>query len=91
MPHEIDVLTGIRHRGARDGIFFTLENKTMDDLRITHVYDRQPGLVHIRLEKNSKGYNWEISYSHEDSETALSKIREVNAQLKAEYGQDSAN
>jgi hypothetical protein len=60
----------------------------MENLQITHVYDRQPGLVHIRLEKNSKGYNWEISYSDEDEEAVLSKIREVNARLTKEYGQE---
>ena len=59
----------------------------MDNLQITHVYDRQPGLVHIRLEKNSKGYNWEVSFSDEDSEVALNKIREVNAQLQSEFGE----
>ena len=58
----------------------------MEDLRITHVYDRQPGQIHVRLERNSKGYNWEISYAHEDAEVVLAKIREVNAKLKAEYG-----
>ena len=51
----------------------------MEELKLTHVYDRQPGQVHIRLERNSKGYNWEVSFANEDSEVALSKIREVNA------------
>ena len=59
----------------------------MDNLQITHVYDRQPGLVHIRLERNSKGYNWEVSFSDEDSDVALQKIREVNAQLQSEFGE----
>jgi hypothetical protein len=65
-----------------------MRNREMEHLQITHVYDRLPGIVHVRLEKNSKGYNWEISFSHEDSEAALGKIREVNAKLKAEYGQE---
>ena len=59
----------------------------MDNLQITHIYDRQPGLVHVKLERNSKGYNWEVSFSHEDSEIALSKIREVNTQLQTEFGE----
>jgi hypothetical protein len=61
----------------------------MEDLRITHIYDRQPGQVHVRLEKNSRSYNWEISYTHEDAGVVLAKIREVNAKLKAEYGPES--
>lgn len=29
----------------------------MEELKVMHLYDRQPGQVHIRLERNSKGYN----------------------------------
>lgn len=59
----------------------------MEELKVLHLYDRQPGQIHIRLERNSKGYNWEISYAHEDQEAVLKKIREVDVQLRAEYGQ----
>ena len=61
----------------------------MEDIRITHLYDRQPGLVHIKVEKNSRGFNWEVSYSHEDEEVALQKIREVNEKLRAEFSQET--
>ena len=36
----------------------------MDKLQETHLYDRQPGLAHVQ------GYNWEISFAHEDKENS---------------------
>ena len=61
----------------------------MEKLHVLHTYDRQPGVVHIRLEKNSRGFNWEVSYSHENEEIALRKIKEVNEKLRAEFGEES--
>ena len=63
----------------------------MQELQITHIYDRQPGLVHIKVEKNSRGFNWEVSYAHENEDVALQKIREVNEKLRAEFGQENTN
>lgn len=58
----------------------------MEETRIIHIYDKQPPVVKVKLERNSKGYNWEISYEHEDLDIALAKIREANERLKTEYG-----
>jgi len=56
------------------------------EVRIVHLYDRQPAEISVKLEKNSKGYNWEISYRGENVDEVLAKIREVNQKLMAEYG-----
>ena len=45
----------------------------MDELKIVHLYDRQAPEITIKLEKNSKGYNWEISYKGEDINEVLEK------------------
>lgn len=58
----------------------------MEEMKVIHLYDKQPRDISIKLEKNSKGYNWEISYAGEDIEAVLSKIRETNQKLQAEYG-----
>lgn len=58
----------------------------MDELKMIHIYDKQPRDISIKLEKNTKGYSWEISYAGEDLDKVLEKIREANARLQAEYG-----
>ena len=40
----------------------------------------------IKVEKNSKGYNWEITISGKDLEEILPKLNTANAMLKIEYG-----
>lgn len=40
----------------------------------------------IKLEKNSKGFNWEISMIGEDFPSILKKIDEINEVMKAKYG-----
>lgn len=56
------------------------------ELKIIHLYDRQPAEISVKLEKNTKGYNWEISYRGENVDEVLARIREVNQKLMAEYG-----
>jgi len=55
------------------------------EMKIIHLYDRQPAEISVKLERNSKGYNWEISYKGENADEVLAKIREVNQKLMAEY------
>lgn len=57
-----------------------------NEMKIIHLYDKQPKDISIKLEKNTKGYNWEISYAGEDIEAVLTKIREANEKLTKEYG-----
>lgn len=56
------------------------------EVRIVHLYDRQPAEISVKLEKNSRGYNWEISYRGENLDEVLAKIREANKKLQEEYG-----
>ena len=57
-----------------------------NEMKIIHLYDKQPREISVKLEKNSKGYNWEISYAGEDFETVLAKIQKIDESLKSEYG-----
>jgi hypothetical protein len=57
-----------------------------ENLTITHLYDRQTPRLRLRLERNSKGYNWEISYEADDPEEALAMIRQVNERMQEEFG-----
>ncbi|MDE4542287.1 hypothetical protein [Thermoanaerobacterium sp. R66] len=56
------------------------------EMKIIHLYDKQPKDISVKLEKNTKGYNWEISYAGEDIEVVLARIREANKKLQEEYG-----
>ena len=58
-----------------------------DEQRVIHDYLRPPALVGIKLEKNSRGVNWEISFAAPTAEEALAVIRETHARLQAEYGE----
>ena len=42
--------------------------------------------VKIKLEKNTRGHSWEITYSHENRPEVLRVLREVNESLVEEYG-----
>ncbi|MGF7431065.1 hypothetical protein PQV03_09910 [Thermoanaerobacterium thermosaccharolyticum] len=59
-----------------------------NEMKVIHLYDKQPKDISIKLEKNTKGYNWEISYAGEDIEAVLTRIREANEKLQKEYGGD---
>ena len=56
-----------------------------------HHYNREPREVgvSIKLAKNTKGYNWEVSVTGAGSvDEAMALAREADARLKAEYGAD---
>lgn len=57
----------------------------MDELRIEHVYGGSPDPIRVKLEKNTKGYQWEISVSGPDWEHCLTKIHEANDALISKY------
>lgn len=40
----------------------------------------------IKVEKNSKGYNWELRVSGEDEVQVLSRLDRLTAQMKSRYG-----
>lgn len=52
---------------------------------VHHVWDRQPAKVHVKLERNTKGYTWEISTDGEDPDQVLDVLASVDAKLRAAY------
>lgn len=53
---------------------------------VVHHYEAAPRKVSIKLDRNSRGYTWEVSYACDTLDEALTVIREANARLEAEYG-----
>lgn len=51
-----------------------------------HTYARQQPVVKVKVERNSKGYNWEVSAEGETIDAVLALVRETDARLRAEYG-----
>ena len=57
------------------------------DKHIYHHYDSDGARVTVKVEKNSKGYNWEAAVSGAKTvEEAMQKLKEAEAQLLATYG-----
>lgn len=55
---------------------------------VQHVYPPQDDRVRIKLVKNTKGYGWEISISGESSEDTLKSLRQIEQQVRTEYGEN---
>lgn len=56
---------------------------------IQHVYNHYDGelKVNIKLERNSKGYNWEVTVTQAKSpDEALQIIAQTEEKLKSKYG-----
>jgi cystathionine beta-lyase family protein involved in aluminum resistance len=51
-----------------------------------HSWEKATEQVKVKLERNSKGYNWEVSFAGEDADKVLAVIRETNAKMQSEYG-----
>ena len=46
--------------------------------------------LNVKLEKNSKGYNWEITVTNADNiQDAMNVIQETDQILRHEYGEQS--
>jgi hypothetical protein len=59
---------------------------------VHHVWDRQSPLVHVKLEKMSKGYNWEITFEGEKDAEVQALLEKVDEWLRAKYGEpDTGN
>lgn len=58
----------------------------MEELQIYHISGGSPDPIKIKVEKNSKGYNWEVSVAGANIDEILAKIGDANAKLKAAYG-----
>lgn len=57
-----------------------------EEVKIVHIYGGSPEPVKIKLEKNSKGFNYEISVSGATVDTIVEKIAEAKSKLEKEYG-----
>jgi hypothetical protein len=53
---------------------------------LMHEYGKSLEPLKIKLEKNSKGYNWEISVTGRELEAILAEIRKADQSLRQEYG-----
>lgn len=49
-------------------------------------FSGSPDPIRIKLEKNSKGYNWEVSVAGNNIDDILASIEDANAKLKTAYG-----
>ena len=55
---------------------------------VLHRYLPNEDPVRIKLIKNTKGYSWEISVAEVDTEKALAKLVELEAQVKDQFGEE---
>lgn len=60
------------------------------NILVEHVYGAQSEPYKIKLEKNTKGYNFEISVSGIDLKDVIARIDEANEIMKAKYGNQEA-
>ena len=58
----------------------------MEDMQIKHVYGGSPEPIKIKLEKNTKGFNWEVSVSGDSVDNLLATIAYAKKKLELEYG-----
>lgn len=92
-----DVFFEMVENGEIDELIATVDeltekvNKLSSENKELHVYhhsDNDGAKVSVKAEKNTKGYNWEISVSGASSvEEAMAKLKDAESQLKAEYGE----
>jgi hypothetical protein len=54
---------------------------------VHHVWDKQPARIHIKVERNSKGYNWEVSFEGEDTDEVLTAVMGADAKLSLAYAE----
>jgi hypothetical protein len=55
-------------------------------IMIEHVYGMSVEPIKVKIEKNTKGFNWEISVSGDNLKEIMNRIREANTALALEYG-----
>ena len=58
----------------------------MEDQHIYHHSEESPR-INVKVEKNSRGYNWEVSVSNAKTiEEAISLLKEAERKLAASFG-----
>jgi hypothetical protein len=53
---------------------------------VVHEIGKSPEPCKVKLEKNSRGYNWELSYSGAEFNEIIQKIQYANLQMLELYG-----
>jgi len=56
------------------------------EIIIQHLYGAQTEACKVKIEKNSKGVNWELSISGPDFASCIRAIEEANEVMKAKFG-----
>jgi hypothetical protein len=55
-------------------------------LTVEHIYGAQVEPYKVKLERNTRGFNWEISVAGADLEDVMARIDEANEIMKAKFG-----
>lgn len=59
----------------------------MEDQNIYHHYDNDGARVSVKVEKNTKGFNYEASVSNAKSvDEAMAMLKDAQMKLQAEFG-----
>ncbi len=59
-----------------------------NDHHVYHHYDVSGTRVNLKLIRNTKGYNWEITVTEAASvDEGLARLREADQKLRAEFGE----
>ncbi len=53
---------------------------------VRHIHDEPERTFHIKVERNSRGINWEISIRAPSLEETLELVEQANARLQERYG-----
>jgi hypothetical protein len=57
-----------------------------NEMIMSHVYGGSPEPCKVKLEKNTKGFNYELSISGPDFACCIKAIEEAKAIMEAKYG-----
>jgi len=56
-------------------------------IRVAHAWEPARPEVRVKLIRNTKGYQWEISYEGPDLVQVLVTLRQADAELREQYGE----
>jgi len=54
---------------------------------VIHINGGSPEPIRVKVEKNTKGYNWEISVAGDDLDVIFGKLNDAESRLQQKYGQ----
>jgi hypothetical protein len=56
---------------------------------LRHEYGSSPEPVRIKVERNTKGYNWEISISGKNAHDLILEVQAADNELREKFGVNS--